>query len=180
MRCRRLRVNAKQHQQVLPMSKMPPTIGRAIAMASCHPWSPPPEPPLLDDGLGPAISVSLKMAAASGKKALPARGGCTQDMCSACRTIFVCVSLDIPRPEERGASHTVGKKQLLRNKAVAESTPVDVRTVKFAYIAETPSRSVLRSIVRDLVLDRLVQKSAADLARTADRDMGRRPGEHAT
>jgi hypothetical protein len=63
-------------------------MGNAMATASFQPCSPEPEPLLFDAGAGPAMSVSLKMAAASGKNGLPAMGGWTQEMCNACRTVM--------------------------------------------------------------------------------------------
>lgn len=58
------------------MIKMPPTTGSAIAMASFHPCKPPDEGEVLETGEGPDIRVSLKIDAASGKKAAPRAGGC--------------------------------------------------------------------------------------------------------
>jgi hypothetical protein len=94
IRYRRLRVNAKHPQQKPPMRMMPPTMGSAIATARCQPWRPPLPPVPVDGGAGPAISVSLKMASASGKKGLPGSGGSRQAMCRAWRTfIRRCVSI---------------------------------------------------------------------------------------
>jgi len=73
--CRRFRVKAKQHQQVLPKSIRPPTIGSAMAMASLPPWMPEPDDFLLDGAEGPDINVSLNMEAPSGKNGLPGTGG---------------------------------------------------------------------------------------------------------
>lgn len=70
----------KQHQHVLPINRMPPTIGRAMARPSFQPCSPELEDVLLDGAAGPAIRVSLNIEAALGKNGFPATGGWRQEI----------------------------------------------------------------------------------------------------
>jgi len=74
---------------------------------------------------------------------------------------------------------TIREEQLLRDKAIAESTSIDGCAVESAYVAECLSGSANRRIIRDVIVDGRVERSAADLTRTADGDMRVWPGKHA-
>jgi hypothetical protein len=78
MRRRRRRVKMKQQQQQKLRKIRKPTIGSAMARARSKPCRPDGPELALEGGEGPAIALSLKMEAASGKKGLPGTGGWRQ------------------------------------------------------------------------------------------------------